>query len=128
MAVLVVLEPNSAEPTHRWFHWINTLTIMGLIGVGLVILYAKELVVSTEGKIWLKTIHVYIGYVFCLNLVWRIIWVYNGNQHARWKVILLTMIFSQSGSQGLVKLKLISLNIINHPQSGWLIGGAPQRG
>jgi cytochrome b len=76
------------DRTTRWFHWINALTIMGLIGVGLVILYAKELGVSTEGKILLKTIHVYIGYVFCLNLVWRIIWAFVGNQHARWKAIL----------------------------------------
>jgi cytochrome b len=76
------------DRTTRWFHWINVLTIMGLIGVGLVILYAKELGVSTEGKILLKTIHVYIGYVFCLNLAWRIIWAFVGNQHARWKAIL----------------------------------------
>ena len=46
------------DRTTRWFHWINALTIIGLIGVGLMILYAKALGVSTDGKILLKTIHV----------------------------------------------------------------------
>jgi len=76
------------DRTTRWFHWINALTIIGLIGVGLMILYAKALGVSTDGKILLKTIHVYIGYVFCLNLAWRIIWAFIGNKYARWKAIL----------------------------------------
>jgi len=58
------------DRTTRWFHWINTLAIIGLIGVGLVILNAKTLGISTDGKILLKTIHVYIGYLFCLNLAW----------------------------------------------------------
>ncbi len=76
------------DRTTRWFHWINVLAIIGLIGVGLVILNAKTLGISTDGKILLKTIHVYIGYVFCLNLAWRIIWAFMGNKYARWKMIL----------------------------------------
>ncbi|MCK5878089.1 MAG: cytochrome b/b6 domain-containing protein, partial [Candidatus Marithrix sp.] len=76
------------DRTTRWFHWINALAIIGLVGVGLVILYAKTLGVSTDGKILLKTIHVYIGYVFCLNLTWRIIWAFIGNKYARWKAFL----------------------------------------
>jgi len=75
------------DRTTRWFHWINALAIIGLIGVGLVIFNAKTLGVSTDGKILLKTIHVYIGYVFCLNLAWRIIWAFIGNKYARWKAI-----------------------------------------
>jgi cytochrome b len=76
------------DRTTRWFHWINALAIIGLIAVGLVIFYAKELSISTDGKILLKTIHVYIGYLFCLNLAWRIIWAFIGNKYARWKAIL----------------------------------------
>jgi Ni/Fe-hydrogenase 1 B-type cytochrome subunit len=52
------------------------------------IFYSKELGVSTDGKILLKIIHVYIGYLFCLNLVWRLIWAFIGNRYARWKAIL----------------------------------------
>ena len=72
----------------RWFHWINLLCILGLIAVGVAILNAKTLGVSTEGKILLKTVHVWIGYVFVLNLLWRLIWAFIGGQHARWRAIL----------------------------------------
>lgn len=72
----------------RWFHWINVICILGLVSVGLVILNDKALGVSNEGKFILKTIHVYIGYVFVMNLVWRIIWGFVGGKYARWKAVL----------------------------------------
>ena len=72
----------------RWFHWINVLCVIGLIAVGVVILNAKLLGVSTEGKILLKTIHVWIGYVFALNLSWRIIWAFIGERYSRWSAFL----------------------------------------
>jgi len=72
----------------RWFHWINVLCILGLIAVGVVILNAKALGVATEGKILLKTIHVWIGYIFALNLLWRLVWAFTGGQYARWRAIL----------------------------------------
>jgi len=72
----------------RWFHWINLLCILGLIAVGVAILNGKALGVTTEGKILLKTVHVWIGYVFAANLSWRLIWAFIGGQHARWSAIL----------------------------------------
>jgi len=68
----------------RWFHWINVLSILGLTAVGVALLYGKALGVSPEGKVLLKTVHVYIGYVFALNLLWRLVWGFMGNRHARW--------------------------------------------
>ena len=76
------------DRTVRIFHWVNVLAIIGLIAVGTAILYSKELGVSNDGKILLKTVHVYIGYVFAANLAWRIIWGFVGNRFARWKAIL----------------------------------------
>ncbi|MFQ5588638.1 MAG: cytochrome b/b6 domain-containing protein [Nitrospiria bacterium] len=76
------------DRTVRICHWINVICVMALMGVGLVLLNDKALGVSTEGKIALKTIHVYIGYVFVLNLIWRIIWGFIGNAYAKWKAIL----------------------------------------
>ncbi|GKT12432.1 MAG: hypothetical protein ISEC1_P1410 [Thiomicrorhabdus sp.] len=73
------------DKSTRLFHWTNVLCVLGLIAVGLVIFNGKVLGVSGEGKILLKTIHVYIGYVFVLNLAWRIIWGFIGNKYARWK-------------------------------------------
>jgi len=72
----------------RWFHWINLLCVLGLIAVGVVILNAKALSVATEGKILLKTVHVWIGYVFAANLLWRLVWAFIGGQYARWRAIL----------------------------------------
>jgi len=76
------------DRTTRIFHWINVLAVIGLIAVGLVILNAKALGVSDDGKILLKTIHAYIGYIFCLNLIWRLVWMFVGNRYAHWKSIL----------------------------------------
>jgi cytochrome b len=76
------------DRTVRIFHWINVLCIIGLIAVGTVILNSKTLGVPSDGKILLKTIHVYIGYLFVANLAWRLIWSFIGNRFARWKSIL----------------------------------------
>jgi len=76
------------DRTTRVFHWINVICVIGLISVGVVILNNNILGVSSDGKILLKTIHVYIGYVFLLNLIWRFIWGFIGNKYARWKAVL----------------------------------------
>jgi cytochrome b len=68
----------------RVFHWVNVLCVLGLIVIGTVILNAKLLGVSVDGKILLKTVHVYVGYLFVLNLTWRIIWGFMGSRYARW--------------------------------------------
>lgn len=72
----------------RIFHWINVLCVIGLIAVGLVIFNSKALGATTDGKILLKTVHVYIGYLFVINLGLRIIWGFWGSRYARWSAIL----------------------------------------
>lgn len=72
----------------RWFHWINVLSVLTLIAIGLVIMNSKALGVTDDGKILLKTWHVYVGYVFALNLLWRLIWGFVGNQYSRWRAVL----------------------------------------
>ena len=73
----------------RWFHWINVLAILGLIAVGTALLNDDALGISSAGKVLLKTVHVYIGYVFCLNLLWRLIVAFvAGNKFSRWDGIL----------------------------------------
>lgn len=80
----------------RWFHWINVLCILGLIAVGLAILNNKAIGINNDGKILLKTVHVWIGYLFALNLLWRFIWAFVGGTYARWQAIL-------PGGQGYLK-------------------------
>lgn len=72
----------------RWFHWINFACVLGLMAVGLIIMNDKALGMTNDGKILLKTVHVYIGYVFAANLFWRLIWAFIGGTHARWRAIL----------------------------------------
>jgi cytochrome b len=76
------------DRTVRFFHWINVLCLLGLIAVGTVILNSKALGIPNDGKILLKTVHVYIGYVFVANLTWRLIWGFIGNRFSAWKSIL----------------------------------------
>ena len=72
----------------RWFHWINALCVIALTTLGLMILNAGGLGVTNAGKAALKTIHVFIGYAFVLNLAWRIAWAFLGNRYARWSAML----------------------------------------
>lgn len=72
----------------RWFHWINVICVLGLIAVGVAILNDKALGVDNDGKILLKTVHVWIGYVFAANLAWRLVWAFVGGAHSRWRGIL----------------------------------------
>jgi Ni/Fe-hydrogenase 1 B-type cytochrome subunit len=72
----------------RWFHWVNALSVLGLIAFGLLILFAGDLGVSPAGKVALKAIHVWIGYVMTVNLIWRFVWAFLGNRYARWRAIL----------------------------------------
>ncbi len=71
----------------RWFHWVNALAVIGLIGTGLVILFDDALGLSAPGKVTLKTVHVSFGYVMAVNLLWRCIWAFFGNRYARWRAI-----------------------------------------
>jgi len=81
----------------RLFHWINFTAVISLIFFGLVMLYKKELgITSVEAKIGLKEVHVIIGYIFVLNLCIRLIWGFVGNHYARWRTILPGKGFLQS--------------------------------
>jgi len=72
----------------RIFHWVNFTTVICLIFMGLIMLFKKELgITGIDAKVALKEVHIIIGYVFVLNLVWRIIWGFIGNRYARWSNI-----------------------------------------
>jgi Ni/Fe-hydrogenase 1 B-type cytochrome subunit len=72
----------------RWFHWINVICVLTLIAVGVAILNAGALGVGNDGKILLKTVHVWVGYVFAANLAWRLLWAFVGGTHSRWREML----------------------------------------
>jgi cytochrome b len=72
----------------RLFHWINVIAITLLICIGLIIFNGKLFGISTEGKILLKTLHVSVGYVFAINLFFRIVIGFIGKAHERWGQVL----------------------------------------
>lgn len=76
------------DRTTRWFHWINVVCVIGLAMLGLAILNEKSFGVSAEGKVLLKTVHVYVGYVLAVNLGWRLVWAFIGSTRARWRAML----------------------------------------
>ncbi len=76
------------DRTTRIFHWINAVSVLSLVVIGILILNTKTFGITGDAKILLKTIHVYFGYVFTLNLAWRLIWAFIGSHYARWHQIL----------------------------------------
>jgi cytochrome b len=71
------------------FHWVNFLAVVALAAIGTVILNADALGIPDDpGMVALKTVHVYVGYVFVLNLVWRLVWMFIGGRFARWSALL----------------------------------------
>lgn len=72
----------------RVFHWVNAISVIALVVVGYLILNGQALEVSRAGKLALKTIHTWIGYVFAVNLLVRIVWAFIGNRFAKWRAML----------------------------------------
>ncbi|WOH37938.1 cytochrome b/b6 domain-containing protein [Thalassotalea fonticola] len=68
----------------RLFHWLNVLCVFLLICIGLIILNGKALGITNDGKVLLKTCHVLIGYIFCINLLFRIVLGFFGTGFERW--------------------------------------------
>ena len=66
------------DRTTRLFHWINALCVLMLIALGSAILSDSALGIGDPGNVLLKTLHVYVGCVFALNLLWRIVWGFIG--------------------------------------------------
>ncbi len=81
----------------RWFHWINVLSVIALIFVGLMMLYKKELGISSlEAKISLKELHVIIAYFFAVNLLVRLVFAFIGPASARFSAFIPAKGFMQS--------------------------------
>jgi Ni/Fe-hydrogenase 1 B-type cytochrome subunit len=77
------------DRTQRVFHWVNFLAVLALAAIGTVILNADALGIPNDpGRVILKTAHVYVGYVFILNLLWRLVWLFVGGPFARWSALL----------------------------------------
>ncbi|MCU7833923.1 MAG: cytochrome b/b6 domain-containing protein [gamma proteobacterium symbiont of Taylorina sp.] len=88
---------NTWSVSVRWFHWINVLTVLALIFVGLIMMYKKELgITGIEAKVGLKELHVIIAYIFATNLIIRILFAFIGSASARFSAFIPTKGYMQS--------------------------------
>jgi len=88
----------------RIFHWINVLSIVALIGTGILIGDPPALMSGTEAtnQYWFginRFIHFVAAYLFTLNAIYRVFWSFIGNKYANWKV------FFPFTKKGLIKIK-----------------------
>ncbi|WP_448566841.1 cytochrome b/b6 domain-containing protein [Thalassotalea ganghwensis] len=78
------------QPVYVWskfqrlFHWLNAIAVLLLLAIGLVIFNAGALDISSEGKILLKQCHVIVGYVFAINLLFRLCLGFVGKGYEKW--------------------------------------------
>lgn len=86
---MALVEYRVWDRAQRVFHWVNFLAVVALAAIGTVILNADRLGIPDDpGLIALKTVHVYVGYLFILNLLWRLVWAFVGGPYARWRALL----------------------------------------
>ena len=103
------------SPSVRWFHWINVLSVIALICVGLIMLYKKELgITSLAAKISLKELHIIIGYVFASNLVIRLLFAFIGPASAHFRAF----IPGKGFMQNVIELFFCLLTILTPLKSG----------
>lgn len=74
------------DRTTRLFHWVNAICVILLMLLGTLILNHEWM--GIESEVNLKRIHSWVGYIFVINLVWRLIWGFTGGHYARWRSIL----------------------------------------
>jgi cytochrome b561 len=61
---------NSYDSTTRWLHWGSALFIVMLFGLGLGI----DWVPRGEPKIMVRSVHIALGALLALLLVYRVLW------------------------------------------------------
>lgn len=58
-----------------WFHWINVICILLLVFLSFVMMFRGEIGMhGFDSKLGLKKLHTWVGYVFILNLAYRLVW------------------------------------------------------
>lgn len=79
----------------RAFHWINVAAVLVLVAGGFVVMYIGRLGIPPSGALTLKAIHVWAGYVFTLNLLFRLALAMRNHHryHSPWGRLAATSMF-----------------------------------
>ena len=112
----------------RLFHWINVACVLCLTVLGLAILNEKSFGVSAEGKILLKTLHSYVGYVLATSASGRSRSYLGHNPLGRLMVLLLLILLITQATTGLI---LTGTDLYKPPFGGafaeWVTAGDADR-
>ena len=79
------------EAPVRIFHWANVLSMVVLIGTGIIIGNPPALMSGAEAtnQYWfgiVRFIHFVFAYLFIIMITMRVIWSFIGNKYANWRV------------------------------------------
>lgn len=73
----------------RVFHWVNAASVAGLFATGLY-MASPSFELAPAGEAWrhllmakVRLVHFTLGYVMCVNFLWRSYWFWMGNPYAR---------------------------------------------
>jgi len=74
----------------RFYHWINAVCVLLLIGTGILIYSPFSIGPGTEAyqQYWfgkVRFIHFVTAYVYFFNFIFRCYWGFVGNEHASWR-------------------------------------------
>lgn len=74
----------------RFYHWLNALSILILIGTGYLIGNPPALMSNTEASFryvfgTIRFLHFVAAYIFFFNFLFRLYWGFVGNKYAHWK-------------------------------------------
>ncbi len=71
----------------RLTHWFNVISIIVLSVTGIYIGNPSLSVPSTGSFVmgWMRMVHYGFAYLFAVSVIVRLLWMFFGNEHARWK-------------------------------------------
>jgi Ni/Fe-hydrogenase 1 B-type cytochrome subunit len=70
----------------RIYHWVNAVALMVLFATGL---YISHPILISGGEAWnsflmgrVRQVHFAAAYIFTAVLLWRLVWIFIGNEYA----------------------------------------------
>ena len=84
----------------RAAHWLIVLSLVGLSITGIFIGNPIRLFANVRDPFvmgWMRVIHFYFAIVFVLAVVARVIWMFTGNEHAKWNKLIPVRRYRQIG-------------------------------
>ena len=117
----------------RFYHWLNVLVLLVLIGTGFYIANPLALLNKAEASNlytmgWFRYLHFAAAYLFFFNFLFRLYWGFVGNKYADWKQFIPTSKKFVQELWHVIKQDLMFLKDKNHKKEHLSIGHNPLAG